>query len=303
MKLLKKIFAARLLVPFLILNFVFASAAQSPKAETEKPKTGAQNAWQDFELDSKLTTRKMPYRVILPADYNASNEKTFYPVVYLLHGLTGHFGNWADKTKLADYAKNYRYIFVMPEGDNGWYTDSATAANDKYESYIVRELIPEIERKFRASKTRDGRAIAGLSMGGYGAVKFGFKYPQMFALVGSFSGALGAASWDEKAVGTKGTIAETLLSVFGSSDNANRPANDIFKMAADATAEQKKSFPFIYQSCGTEDFLYKNNRDFVDLLQEKKIPHEFRETPGGHEWNFWNTQIKEFLEASEQFLK
>jgi len=299
-----KIIFVRFFTAILFLNVVFAVSAQAPKSEVENPKTNAQisaKSWQDFQLDSKLMTRKMPYRVILPANY--ASEKVSYPVVYLLHGLTGHFDNWADRTKLNEYAKNYNYIIVMPEGNNGWYSDSANVPADKYESYIIQELIPEIERKFRAKTERGNRAIAGLSMGGYGAVKFGFKYPQMFALVGSFSGALGAASLTEKEVGTKGTIAESINGVFGSSDNANRPANDVFKMAREASADKIKSLPFIYQDCGTEDFLYKNNRDFADLLQEKKIPHEFREAPGGHDWKFWNSQVKEFLELSERFLK
>ncbi len=290
----------------------FSVSAQQPKTEIATPKFAAQNSSanvQDFQLTSKLMARQMPYRVILPASYEISKTKTAvekplsYPVLYLLHGLTGHFDNWGSKTKLADYAKNFNYIIVMPEGNNGWYSDSATVANDKYESYIVQELIPEIERKFRVKPARESRAIAGLSMGGYGAIKFGLKYPQMFALVGSFSGALGAASWTEKEIGTKGTIAESINGVFGLSDNANRSANNIFKMALEASDDQIKSMPFVYQSCGTEDFLYKNNRDFVDVLQQKKIPHEYRETPGGHDWKFWNAQVKEFLNLSESFLK
>ena len=88
---------------------------------------------QDLKLNSKLMAREMPYRVILPANYE-SEKSGKYAVIYLLHGLTGHFDNWADKTKLKDYAANYNYIIVMPEGNNGWYSDSATAANDKYES-------------------------------------------------------------------------------------------------------------------------------------------------------------------------
>ena len=283
----------------------FSVSAQQPKIDAATPKFAARNSAaatvQDFQLTSKLMARQIPYRVVLPTDY--ASEKKSYPVIYLLHGLTGHFDNWGSKTKLADYAKNYNFIVVMPEGNNGWYSDSASVPTDKYESYIIQELIPEIERKFRVKAARESRAIAGLSMGGYGSIKFGLKYPQIFALVGSFSGALGAAEWTEKELGTKGTIAETIIGVFGLSNNANRPANDIFKIAREATGEQIKLMPFVYQSCGTEDFLYKNNRDFADLLQEKKIPHEYRETPGGHEWKFWNAQVKEFLELSESFLK
>jgi putative tributyrin esterase len=289
----------------LALCLTFATFAQAPKEPASKDSTATvfkDNA-QEFKLNSKLMARQMPYRVLLPADYQISNDKTFYPVIYLLHGLTGHFNDWTDKTKLSEYAKNYKYIIVMPEGNNGWYTDSATVAGDQYESYIIQELIPEIEKKFRAKTVRNSRAIAGLSMGGYGAIKFGLKYPEMFELVGSFSGALGAGTWTEKTLGKSGEIAVSILSVFGIENSQTRQTNDVFKIAREMTPDKLKSLPFIYQDCGTEDFLYQNNRDFVALLQEKHIPHEFRELPGAHNWVFWNSQIQEFLRASSKFIK
>ena len=104
--------------------------------------------------------------------------------------MTGHFNNWTDSTKIVEYAKKYNFIIVTPEGNNGWYSDSVSVPNDKYESYIIQELIPEIDKKFRTKADREHRAIAGLSMGGFGAMKFGLKYPEKFALIGSFSGAL-----------------------------------------------------------------------------------------------------------------
>ena len=247
--------------------------------------------------------REMPYRVILPVNYNNSNEKTFYRVVYLLHGLTGHFDNWADKTKLVEYAAKYNYIIVMPEGNNGLYTDTANAPNDRYETYISQELIPEIDKKFRTVADRKHRAVAGLSMGAYGAIKFGLKYPEMFALVGSFSGALGAASWTEKELGAKGFIAESIMSVYGAADSETRRQNDIFKFIREMPADKIKNLPFIYFDCGTEDFLIQNNRDFAALLLEKKVRHEFRQLPGAHDWKFWDAQVQEFLELSEKFIK
>ena len=256
----------------------------------------------DSELNSKLMARAMPYRVIYPGDY-FSRRKRYYPVIYLLHGLSGHFDNWTNKTKLTDYAKNYGVLIVMPEGENGWYTDGISSGNDRYESYIIRELIPEIDKKFRTVTDRKHRFIGGLSMGGYGSIKFGLKYPQMFALVGSFSGALGAADWTEKEIGTKGAIAESILKVYGAAGTQTRKENDIFQMIRDLTDEQRKNLPYFYLGCGTEDFLIQNNLDFVKLLREKKVPHEFRELPGQHDWVFWDAQIQEFLRLSEKFLK
>jgi len=287
---------------FSILFFALSVSAFAQKPETKQAeiKTTVQTsaAWQDLKLNSKLMTREMPYRVILPKNYEANKTEKF-AVLYLLHGLTGHFDNWADKTKLKEYAANYKYIIVMPEGDNGWYSDSATVPNDKYESYIIQELIPEIDAKFRTFADREHRIIAGLSMGGYGSLKFGLKYPEKFVVVGSFSGALGAASFTEK---TAGAIGKSIDAIFGGVDSETRNSNDIFKIVREISPEKIKTLPFIYLDCGTEDFLFQNNREFVTLLVEKKIPHEFRQLPGKHDWVFWDSQVQEILRLSGKFL-
>lgn len=292
MRIIKSAFFAPILL--LIFALHLSVSAQAKKADVNVP------GFQNHKLSSKLMSREMPYRVILPVSYNNSSEKTAYPVIYLLHGLTGHFDNWTDRTKLVEYAKNFNYIIVTPEGDNGWYSDSAAAANDKYESYIVRELVPEIDKKFRTLANRENRAIAGLSMGGYGSVKFGLKYPEMFSIVGSFSGALGAASLSAK---NAGAIGKSIDAIFGADDSETRKSNDIFRMVREASPEKIKTLPFIYLDCGTEDFLFQNNREFVALLVEKKIPHEYRQLPGGHTWTYWNTQVLEFLQVSKRFIK
>lgn len=292
---IRSIFGLGLMCLSLALTSVPAlgQAAASAKAD-------AVQGYRNEVLKSALMGRDMPYRVIVPAvDKAAANER--FPVIYLLHGLTGHFSNWTDKSKLVDYASRHRYIIVTPEGSNGWYTDSVSVTNDKYESYIVKELIPEIDKKFSTLADRDHRVIAGLSMGGYGSLKFGMKFPEMFTLIGSFSGALGTASWTEK---NAGMIAKTIDSVFGpEAGNDVRKANDVFKLAKDLTAESVKTLPYIYISCGTEDFLIKNNQDFLAILNEKKVFHEYREHPGVHDWVFWDDQVREFLDVADRRLK
>jgi putative tributyrin esterase len=282
----------------LLLSACFFIFLGSASAQSAAPAPLAANV-SEHELDSKLMTRPMPYRVVLPKSYSAQKDKK-YPVVYLLHGLTGRFRNWTDLTKLPAYADGHEFIIVTPEGGNGWYTDSHTKPEEKYESYIVKELIPEVEKKYRAIGTRSGRAIAGLSMGGYGALKFGLKYPEMFSLAGSFSGALGAASLS--AEGRSTSSIRSIDEVFGPAESETRAANDIFKMVREATPEKIKAMPFLYVDCGNEDFLIQNNRDFVALLAEKKIPHEYRQLPGAHNWQYWDKQVREFLRVAENFI-
>ncbi len=280
----------------------FAQTGNTVPAATPDPsKTASASGSRvhSSELDSKLMGRKMPYRVVLPAGYDAREEGSRrYQVVYLLHGLTGNFANWTNLTRLTEHSVNYKLIIVTPEGENGWYTDSATKATDKYESYIVKELIPEIDRLYRTENKREGRAIAGLSMGGYGAMKFGLKYPEMFVLAGSFSGALGAASITERDF--PGAISRSIEAIFGPVGGDVRKGNDPFDLIRRASPEQIKAMPFFYIDCGTEDFLFQNNREFVSLLVEKKVPHEYRQLPGAHNWAYWDKQVKEFLRVADR---
>ncbi len=251
------------------------------------------------KLESKLMGREMPFRVILPKGYDdAADASKRYPVIYLLHGLTGNYANWTDRTDIAEAARWLNAIIVTPEGENGWYTDSVTKPDDRHESYIVKELIPEIDKRFRTKPERKSRAIAGLSMGGYGALKFGLKYPEMFSLAGSFSGALGAATFP--ALGRGEASLNSLAAVFGPMDSETRKANDIFRIVREASPEQIAAFPFIYFDCGTEDFLIGNNREFMTLLSERKVPHEYRQLPGGHTWPYWSKQVKEFLQVAQR---
>jgi len=256
-----------------------------------------------FELKSALLGRPINYRILYPVEYQrAGKQEKRFPVLYLLHGLTGRSSNWIDRTRVALYATHSDLVIVMVEGGNGWYTDSATVPTDKYESYILRELIPDVEKRFRVSQERAGRAVAGLSMGGYGAVKFGLKYPEMFALVASMSGALEVASWTEKELTAPGATRDSVMQTFGPVNSPTRGANDIFKLVREVPSERMASLPYFYLDCGTEDFLFKNSRDFAGLLVERKIPHEYRQLPGSHNWQYWDRQIKEILKLSAQHL-
>ena len=247
--------------------------------------------------------KTLPYNVVLPVDYDRPDAKAKrYPVLYLLHGLTGHYDNWTTRTKLSDYAAQYPIIIVTPEGNNGWYTDSATVSTDKYETYILEELIPDVERRYRANATRGGRAIAGLSMGGYGALKFGLKHPEMFAMAASMSGAFGAASWTEKELESS-PIRESLFKIFGPADSPTRTANDIYKLVREVSARKIAPLPYFYFDCGTEDFLFSSNRELANLLVELKITHEYRQLPGTHNWEYWDAQVQEVLKIAARKLR
>jgi S-formylglutathione hydrolase FrmB len=266
-------------------------------ALAQTAKTSKEPAVQLSVLKSRLLGRDVKFRALVPLDYDQKGNETFrYRTIYLLHGLSGHFDNWTDKTRIARYAAHYPFIIVTPEGDDGWYTDSVSVPNDKYESYIVKELIPEIDNKFRTVTDREHRFIAGLSMGGYGAIKFGLKYPELFSLVGSFSGPFDAPTRTERT----GNKWPSIPAVFGPENSKTRVDNDIFSLIRTLSSEKMVNLPFIYFDCGTEDQYLAVNRDFAALLVEKKIPHEFRELPGKHSWEYWDQQALEFFRLASR---
>ena len=188
----------------------------------------------------------------------------------------------------------------MPEGNDRWYTDSASVPANKYESYILQELIPDVEKRFRASGERGGRAIAGLSMGGYGALKFGVKHPEMFVFAASMSGALDAASWTEADLKGLDFIWRTLQPVFGAEKSETRAANDLRKLYSELNAQKIAALPYVYVDCGTEDQLLEINRSFADVLTKQKIPHEYRQLPGTHSWTYWDSQVQEVLRIADR---
>ena len=244
-------------------------------------------------LQSKLVNATLPYNVILPPDYDTARA-TRYPVLYLLHGLTGHYSDWVTKTNVADYAAQYGLIVVMPEGNDGWYTDSTTITTDKYESYILQELLPDVQQRYRTIEARYGRAIAGLSMGGYGAIKFGLKSPQTFVFAASMSGAFGVTRFSEKDIPQNW---QDSLKLFGPVGSDTRQGNDLFEIVKKLPAGRIQSLPFFYFDCGTEDspLIFPYNRELSALMFEKKIPHEYRELPGDHSWGYWDSQVQEIL--------
>jgi S-formylglutathione hydrolase FrmB len=282
-------------------------AVQSPSGDkgrkNDKEKDKQPQRYETVAFESRLVGAPLPYNVVLPADYKRGSSKhRRYPVLYLLHGLGGSAADWvSNRAHLADHAAAYPFIIVVPEGRDAWYTDGATVPNEKFESYFIEELIPDVERRFRAIASREGRAVAGLSMGGYGSLKFGLKHPELFALAASMSGALGAPSWTPDQP-IPDFVRPSVTRVYGAAGTETRRANDIFRLVSELTPERTTALPYFYLDCGTEDSLIGSNREFSALLLEKKVKHEFRQLPGTHSWPYWDRQVQEILRLAAQKL-
>jgi putative tributyrin esterase len=293
----------RIRLPFAVLAIAFLASFDESQTRRLLPANSSPSPRvETVQFKSTMIGATLPYVVVLPGDYNQSTA-TRYPALYLLHGLMGHYSDWTTKTNVSDYATQYRMIIVMPEGNDGWYTDSATRPNDKYETYILRELIPDVDKRYRTIQARYGRAIAGLSMGGYGALKFGLKSPGTFVFAGSMSGAFAAPLWTESDLKEPGVIRDSVLGVFGPAGSDTRNKNDVFQLVRDVTSQRIAGLPYFYLDCGTEDGLISDNQKLAVLLGEKKIPHEFRELPGNHSWAYWDQQVQEVLKLASQEMR
>ena len=211
-----------------------------------------------------------------------------YPVLYLLHGMSDDHTIWQRRTSIERYAADYGIAVVMPSTQLGWYTDMHIGF--PWFTYITQEL-PAICRSFfpNMSEKREDTFVAGLSMGGYGAMKLALTYPERFAAAASFSGAV-----DAEALLRKREPRPTMRRAFGTAKAFHGSENDLFHlMEENAQAPHK---PRLYVACGTEDFLFGHHKKFVPALEKNGWDVTHEETPGfGHEWAYWDAQLAAFL--------
>jgi len=252
-------------------------------------------------LQSGLIQKALPYRVIQPAAYGRTRKR--FPVLYLLHGLFGNCDNWIELTDILDYIERHELLVVAPDSGDSWYTDSAAAKNEKFESYLTVELVPEIERSFRVNTTREGRAVAGISMGGYGAFKFALRHPDRFIFAAASSGAFHAAKMNAEICGDAWPeYEESIMRVFSEQGSETRTGNDAYKLVSEINNGQAFELPFFYLDCGDQDGFLNANREFAELLKGKQIAHDYRELPGGHDWPYWNERVKEILDIADKIF-
>jgi len=258
--------------------------AQTPTEARHKPSP----LIRDEVFHSSSLARDMHYRVLLPAGYEIGGR---FPVLYLLHGLYGDYMNWDTRTRLEEYANDTSLLVVMPDANDSWYTNSATVPADKFEDYIVKDLIAEVDENFKTLRDRHSRGVAGLSMGGYASVKFGLKYPDLFAFAGSLSGALNAG---DNLDSLQPEFRAKLLEVFGNEGSSTRTENDVFRLLS---MPHGGPLPYFYLACGTADSFLDTNRSFAAELSSRALPYEYHETPGEHSWDYWDRELHPLLGA------
>lgn len=234
---------------------------------------------------SEVLSARVPFNFILPE--NCTED---VPLVLLLHGLSGNQDDWLLFSTVERLLAEHKMAAVLPDGQKSWFCDMKHGG--KYATYIGEELIEYVRSVFPVTKKREKTFAAGLSMGGYGALKLTLRHPDTFAACGALSGAVdifarfelgdrheqGVAIWGE----------DYLKVIPGSVD-------DTYHLAKKLEAEGKKK-PWIYQACGTEDKRLHENHLFRDFIKDRGYVYEYFEGPGRHNWDFWNVQIVNVLE-------
>lgn len=229
--------------------------------------------------------------VILPHDRPFEKNPKPAKVLYLLHGLGDNCEAWTRYTNIERYAREYRLAVIMPEVQRGFYLNMEHGL--KYFDYVAQELPVLCSQMFGISTKREDSFIAGLSMGGYGAMKCGLTFPGKYAGCASFSGAL-----DIDVVISEHLTEENkneLQGAFGM-ELRIKPSDNLFCLAEKAATINPVEKPKIFISCGTEDFLYKSNVKFKGYLDNLGVAHKYTEWPGEHEWGFWDKSIRYALE-------
>ncbi|MGE0019436.1 MAG: alpha/beta hydrolase [Draconibacterium sp.] len=258
---------------------------------------------ESLKFESKLVGYPVEYSVYLPADYESSNRS--YPVLYLLHGYSDDETGWiqfgeansvADKAIASGDATSC--IIVMPDGKVTWYANSFDG-KDPWEDMFIKEFIPFIEKQYRIRPQKQFRAIAGLSMGGNGALLLSLRHSELF----SSCVAMSAGTFTDEEVEKNSQFDHYFGSIYGP-----KPASGVSEywkaysplhLLNSVEKDKIKSVRF-YIDCGDDDFLYKGNSALHVKMRDLGIPHEYRVRNGGHEWSYWRTGLYDGLKFISQ---
>ena len=255
----------------------------------------AQSRLIECKMESKLLGAVKEYSIYLPDGYDKSDRS--YPVLYLLHGANGTHTSWStsgNAKRIIDgvikEGRSVPMVIVMPDASgegkdhNGLNFGYFDQTNWPYERHFIEEFIPYIESTYRIKADKRTRAIAGLSMGGYGTMFYTMRHPELFSSACPISARMSGTPYNKNRSYTDEYIS-TLDSLAG------------VKIAQSLSDEQIVALRQVRLrvDCGDDDYLFDGNIDFVRALRSHKIPVEFRVRDGGHSWIYWQTALPDIL--------
>jgi S-formylglutathione hydrolase FrmB len=283
---------------------------------TYSPSALAQGRIDCSSLQSHILKRTVHYCVQVPGNYdqkNATGQLQSFPVLYYLHGLGDNeqsfsrSGGWTLIEDLRAQGRIGDFLIAAPEGFASFYINSADGS-ERYSDFFLREFVPAIEKKYRVLPGREARAVTGISMGGFGALRFAFAYPEMFSAVSAQSAALILETPEqlnelaqERAPDAQDFFAPLLGNPI---DIKHWKANDPFTLARKNKAALKKTA--IYFNCGqSDDYGFERGAAALDKqLSSEGIAHEYHPYPGGHSMTYFLTHLGEVIEFhSRAFAK
>lgn len=247
-------------------------------------------------FQSRELMRKVSFTAIIPTATKSLYDPT--PVteesgplktLYLLHGWDGNQEDWIQNTRIVKWATQYNIAVIMPSGENSFYVDHPSGGN--YGKFIGRELVEETRKLFPLSSKREDTYIGGLSMGGYGALRNGYHFSDTFGKILAFSSRVFQKNDPYHDLTEDGPINRRIWHMIGSKSFHDVPDNiDIYSLIKNCHNK-----PDLFLSCGTEDFLFEENRALHEYLNESGVEHKYMEEPGEHNWSFWESSIQEAL--------
>jgi S-formylglutathione hydrolase FrmB len=235
----------------------------------------------------------LPATIVLPGAYLEEPDRAF-PVLYLLHGAGGDHRSWVEATEIVKLADAHEMIVVCPDGGRtSWYFDSPIDPTFQYETFVSEELVAHIDASYRTRPDRDHRAIAGLSMGGHGALFLAIRHGDTFGTAVAMSGGVDIrpfpGNWD---------IAKRI----GPIEEAPERWEEL--TVINQARSLKPGQIAISLDCGVDDFFIGVNRALHVQLLEAGIPHDYTERPGRHDWSYWQRSIRyQMLFISERLSR
>ncbi|MBQ6528259.1 MAG: acetylesterase [Clostridia bacterium] len=249
-------------------------------------------AFLQIDLKAKALGRKAHLNVFLPTDVD-NKQPGPYKTLYLLHGIFGNSSSWVTSSCVQRYAEMKNLCVVMPDGENGFYIDHPDYMNN-FSRYIGEELVSATREMLPLSAKREDTLLGGFSMGGYGALYNGMKYADTFGTVIAFSSALILEDVQNRTSDGPAANEGYMKAMFGDLQHLVGSELDPLQLIRQRLAAGK-DIPKLYLSCGEQDGLLKANEKFRKALTELGVEHTWRTTPGGHDWDFWEQEIRHVI--------
>jgi S-formylglutathione hydrolase FrmB len=244
------------------------------------------------QIYSEKMDKDVPASVVLPDSYAAGTDR--FAVLYLLHGAGGDYKGWVSKAPVGELADTYGIIIICPDADKtSWYFDSPINPKSQYETFMSKELVKYVDANYRTRALREFRAIAGLSMGGHGAMFLAIRHKDVFSTVCCMSGGVDIRPFPNN-WGIKDRIG----------DIETYPKRWEELTVIDNAKTLKDGDLAISIDCGVSDFFIGVNRALRKQLLDANISHEYSERPGAHSWDYWKYSIRyQMVFINEKFKK